>query len=182
MTEQELRTSITPCIMAGNTWFVFDEIKSYADARVAQECKVLDEVVTLLHQTIASRNTEIAELKASLSQAQQMYTDLLVGTTDAIAAKDAEIKRLRDGIQKVADHLWVREPRNMSWLELRGQVSILHGLLSPAPITEDEDYDPEFCPQCNSMEWYNGDGECEYGCHHCGHVWIHGTPLNEDQE
>jgi hypothetical protein len=51
-----------------------------------------------------------------------------------------------------------------------------------APVTEDEDYDPEFCPQCNSMEWYNGDGECEYGCHHCGHVWIHGTPLNEDQE
>jgi hypothetical protein len=290
MTEQELRTSITPCIMAGNTWFVFDEIKSYADARVAQECKVLDEVVTLLHQTIASRNTEIAELKASLSQAQQMYTDLLVGTTDAIAAKDAEIKRLRDGIQKAIDdreksvRIWSlneflpvlkellspapvtetttdfqfrNRPQDTTlnypsskpqWLtandnlyrldtftqsqiinmggmdydcNIRGIITEDHGdagwiayskdikgtvgqgltkkeacdefcnsliaivlFLSreAAPVTEDEDYDPEFCPQCNSMEWYNGDGECEYGCHHCGHVWIHGTPLNEDQE
>jgi hypothetical protein len=304
MTEQELRTSITPCIMAGNTWFVFDEIKSYADARVAQECKVLDEVVTLLHQTIASRNTEIAELKAESKywnerwEAGNKFQDAAFNSEienyHEVKRLNAEIKRLRDGIQKVADHLWVREPRNMSWLELRGQVSILHGLLSPAPVTEtttdfqfrnrpqdttlnypsskpqwltandnlyrldtftqsqiinmggmdydcnirgiitedhgdagwiayskdikgtvgqgltkkeacdefcnsliaivlflsreaapvteDEDYDPEFCPQCNSMEWYNGDGECEYGCHHCGHVWIHGTPLNEDQE
>jgi len=114
----------------------------------------------------ARESKEIAELKAKLGRYQTQLSNAGATHFAEIGWRDAEIKRLRDGIQKVADHLWVREPRNMSWLELRGQVSILHGLLSPAPITEDEDYDPEFCPQCNSMEWYNGDGECEYGCHH----------------
>ena len=73
MTEQELRDkliSVAPSAVYANEseiQAIVDLAKAYADARVAQECKVLDEVVTLLHQTIANRNVEITELKASIS-------------------------------------------------------------------------------------------------------------------
>ena len=100
MTEQELLKKIGTLTTPEH---LLECAKAYADARVAQECKVLDETVTLLHQTIADRNVAIAELKASLNTAQQMYTDLLAGTTDAINAKDAEIKRLRDALIDIED-------------------------------------------------------------------------------
>ena len=123
MTEQELLKKIGTLTTPEH---LLECAKAYADARVAQECKVLDEVVTLLHQTIANRNVEIVELKAILSQAQQMYTDLLVGTTDAIAAKEAEIKRLRDAIQS-----------EIKCFEFNPIIiARLESYLSPAPVTE----------------------------------------------
>lgn len=95
----------------------FDElmrsIKAYADARENDAKEVAMKAVEArnefakqlseLRREWEDKNTEIAELKASLSQAQQMYTDLLVGTTDAIAAKESEIKRLRDVVKRVYD-------------------------------------------------------------------------------
>ena len=138
MTEQELLKKIGTLTTPEH---LLECAKAYADARVAQECKVLDETVTLLHQTIANRNVEIAELKAESKywnerwEAGNKFQDAAFNSEienyHEVKRLNAEIKRLRDGVQKVADHLWVREPRNMSWLELRDQVSILHGFLPP---------------------------------------------------
>ena len=161
MTEQELRTSITPCIMAGNTWFVFDQIKAYVDARVAETKDQGNEFIEQrnsfvktnreLRSQVAAKDTEIAELKTESkywnerweagNKLQDAAFNSEIENYHEVKRLNAEIKRLRDGIQKVADHLWVREPRNMSWLELRDQVSILHGLLSPAPVTETQNED-----------------------------------------
>ena len=199
MTEQELRQELGEAIKSagipeGQVAFdlkqrILVAAKAYADARVAQECKVLDEVVTLLHQTIANRNVEIAELKAESKywnerwEAGNKFQDAAFNSEienyHEVKRLNAEIKRLRDGIQKVADHLWVREPRNMSWLELRDQVSILHGLLSPAPVTETPL--PKLI-RSDALPPNNFMGMGDEGKPFIGEISTGISPKNEDQE
>ena len=132
MTEQELRTSITPCIMAGNTWFVFDEIKAYAGAQV--EASVARQQ-PIFEAAMNAKNTEIAELKA---QVEGLKTDMqhsrLIEAAQVKESNElkAEIKRLREGIQDAVD--WLNNPDdNVDFDEL------LQSLLSPAPVTHQPD-------------------------------------------
>ncbi len=118
--------------------------KAYADARVAETIEGWKITREHLQNQVSAKDTEIAELKASLSQAQQMYTDLLVGTTDAINAKDAEIKRLRDGIkkgfEKLAEIPYCSVLRTI-FDNAKGVQDDLESLLSPAPVTETQNED-----------------------------------------
>jgi len=76
MTEQELRTSITPCIMSGNTWFVFEQIKAYAAAQVAakdadlkritHERDVLCEIRDMSYREIAALKADNARMREGI--------------------------------------------------------------------------------------------------------------------
>jgi len=61
---------------------IVDHAKAYAKSEV--------------EKAVAAKDKHIAELKADLNQAQQMYTDLITGTEGAINTLKAENKRMRD--------------------------------------------------------------------------------------
>jgi chromosome segregation ATPase len=100
MTEQELRASITPCIMSGNTWFVFEEIKSYAAAQVAEK---EDQITRILSENRALEMTRQRLLFACDANQKAIATKderiqelgLVIDSFDSeVSAKDARIQEL----------------------------------------------------------------------------------------
>ena len=193
MTEQELRTSITPCIMAGNTWFVFDEIKAYAGAQV--EASVARQQ-PIFEAAMNAKDTEIAELKAQIRNYELRIDSDAVELDKRYSERtelNAEIKRLRDGIQKGFEKL--AEIPYCSVLRTifdnaNGVQNGLESLLSPAPVTEGTK--KTFSLQmyeCNRCEWYGQVGESieteSYDvCPKClsEDLTLLDSPKNEDQE
>jgi len=116
---------------------IWELAKAYADARVAQECKVLDEVVTLLHQTIANRNVEIDELKSESKywkdrwEAGNKFQDAAFNSEienyHEVKRLNAEIKRLRGAL------MWLKVNRTPD----RAMIEVfIDKALSPAPVTD----------------------------------------------
>jgi len=130
-----------------------DAAKAYADAKVA-EAKNNDPFYTprlQLHMRISGLMAEIAALKAAN-------------------------ERMREGISDIDI---IMDDSNLSISEARHAVfSKVQSLLSPVDTSEDDtdephSFDPEFCPNCKTTEWYHGDRINHYGCHNCGVDFVH---------
>ena len=197
MTEHQLRDkliSVAPSAVYANESeirAIVDLAKTYADAKVADEIKVLDETVTLLHQTIANRNVEIAELKAESKywkdrwEAQNKAND---AEFSSIIAQNAENKRLNAEVERLRDALmWLKVNRTPD----RAMIEVfIDKAISPAPVTEGPK--KTFSLQmyeCNRCEWYGQVGESieteSYDvCPKClsEDLTLLDSPKNEDQE
>ena len=168
MTEQELRNKYWEAYIiddVGDDYTAFcDALCNYADARVAQECKVLDEVVTLLHQTIANRNVEIAELKAESkywnerweagNKLQDAAFNSEIENYHEVKRLNAEIKRLTGALERVMRHHIDESISTLdNYLEMKDIARVAwKASISPAPVTEGQTSDESRLIQCLHCE------------------------------
>lgn len=183
MTEQELLKKIGTLTTPEH---LLECAKAYADARESKEIaelrdqlrietdlkKVYSKACVESGKVIEARDTEIAELKA---QVEGLKTDMqhsrLIEAAQVKESNElkAEIKRLREGIQKAIDNFF---PAIGSHKEC---IQDLKALLSPELLTNGD------CPNCyDGCEWCKSvTAECSMlsPADAVGDV----SPLNEDQ-
>jgi chromosome segregation ATPase len=123
MTEEQLRASITPCIMSGNTWFVFEEIKSYAASQVAEK---EDQITRILSENRALEMTRQRLLFACDANQKAIATKderiqelgLVIDSFDSeVSAKDARIQELEFVIEYAASSLDLIHPDDSAFME-----------------------------------------------------------------
>ncbi len=174
-----------PC--SHNVAVIGDFLDAYADNKILDEFK---------KKVVAAKDTEIAELKAQIRNYELRIDSDAVELDKRYSERtelNAEIKRLRDGIQKGFEKL--AEIPYCSVLRTifdnaNGVQNGLESLLSPAPVTEGPK--KTFSLQmygCNRCEWYGQVGESieteSYDvCPKClsEDLTLLDSPKNEDQE
>ena len=133
MTEQELRQEFK------------NHSDCYSDAFEVIQAMTEDAAIALAKAYADARESkEIAELKAKLGRYQSQLSNAGATHFAEIGWRDAEIKRLRDGIQKGFEKL--AEIPYCSVLRTifdnaNGVQNGLESLLSPAPVTETQNED-----------------------------------------
>ena len=181
-------------IHSGNEHLLFAAVDAYAVARESKASNKVAEIRRLckafLYDLPCSHNVAV------IGDFLDAYADNKIldeFKKTVVAAKDAEIKRLRDGIQKGFEKL--AEIPYCSVLRTifdnaNGVQNGLESLLSPAPVTEGPK--KTFSLQmygCNRCEWYGQVGESieteSYDvCPKClsEDLTLLDSPKNEDQE
>ncbi len=175
---------------------IWELAKAYADARVAETIEGWKITREHLQNQVSAKDTEIAELKAQIRNYELRIDSDAVELDKRYSERtelNAEIKRLRDGIQKGFEKL--AEIPYCSVLRTifdnaNGVQNGLESLLSPAPVTEGPK--KTFSLQmygCNRCEWYGQVGESieteSYDvCPKClsEDLTLLDSPKNEDQE
>jgi len=141
------------------------QLKELIRDEMLEQSPDLAKIMTKYKALTAAKDAEITALQ------MQIRIEGAVNANE-IAALKAEIKRLRVLASRILGKNQIYEGFILVSPDTLGE------FLSPGDTSEDDtdephSFDPEFCPNCKTTEWYHGDRINHYGCHNCGVDFVH---------